>query len=92
MSYKPRLANPEEVTIERHGDTAVIEFNDSESGAIHLKIGQEIGTMSDRDILQLHNEIVLSQLELSANWRPTEIAPGWDPLESTCRHASLSIL
>lgn len=76
MGSRPRMATPDEVTIGREGDSAVINFNDSETGAIHLKIGAAIEFMSDSEILELHNDVVRSQLELAANWRPTEIADG----------------
>lgn len=74
MRYKPRIATPDNVTISREGDCAVIRFNDAET--IHLEIGTAIEFMSDSEILDLHNDVVRSQLELAANWRPTEIADG----------------
>jgi hypothetical protein len=65
------------VTIERDGETAIINFKDTEYGGIHLRVGAKIDSMSDADIVELHNQVVLSQLELAANWRPpTEIVPG----------------
>jgi antitoxin component of MazEF toxin-antitoxin module len=70
------MATPDDVTIRREGDSAVIKFNNSETSDVHLKIGADIESMSDSEILELHNDVVRSQLELAANWRPTEIADG----------------
>lgn len=46
------------------------------SGVAVIKIGAAIDFMSDSEILELHNDVVRSQLELAANWRPTQITDG----------------
>lgn len=76
MHYRPRVAALNEVTIQREGDTAIITFNDSESGGINLKFDFPVTSMTDLEILERHNEIVRFQLESAAQWRPTEIAEG----------------
>ncbi len=63
MGYKPQIAALDEVTISREGYSAVIKFNDSTIGAIHLEIGATIKFMNNSEILELHNAIVRAQLE-----------------------------
>lgn len=76
MGYRPRTATMEEVTIRREGDIAVITFSDPEYGGINLDFGFPVELMTDSEILERYNEMVLAQLEFAAKWRPTEIADG----------------
>lgn len=73
---RQKVAFAKEVTIERSGDTAVIEFHDPQYGGTNLTIGPGIKDMSDADILRLYNEIVLEQQRLIAESRPTEMQEG----------------
>jgi hypothetical protein len=65
---KPYIASPEQVRITREGEYAIIEYADSSVMTVHLKIGPEIGKMSDQDILDLHNDIVRTQEEMAAEY------------------------
>ena len=76
MRHRPRIATPDNVTISREREFAIIQFNDSEGGAVHLRLGSAVELMDDTEILELHNDVVRAQLELAATWRPTEIADG----------------
>lgn len=56
---KLRVISMDEVTITReNGDTAVFEYKDpSMGGGMSLKIGPEILTMNDHEILEAHNDV-----------------------------------
>ncbi len=56
---KIKVAFPKEVRITREGVYAHVDFIDT-SYASRIEIGPEVASMSDTDILRLHNEIVLS--------------------------------
>jgi hypothetical protein len=68
LKYKPedsmprfatKLMKPEEVMITREGDYARIDYkNPSNGGGVNIHIGPKIQTMSDAEILALHNEWV----------------------------------
>lgn len=76
MRFKPRLATPDDVTIRRDGNYAIIEFNDQGPGGMNLGVGREIEFMDDLKILDLYNDVIRSMLDSAQNWRPTEIAEG----------------
>ncbi len=42
--------------ITREGGTAIIEYAESDVGTTHLTIGPEINSMTDEEILELHND------------------------------------
>ena len=75
---KPMRASIEQVRITRDGTTAVIEFADSNIMGVNLTIGDEIHGMTDRDILDVHNDIVAAQEQSLLDWDNTviEIPPG----------------
>ena len=56
------VASPDEVKITRQpdGETALIEYADDAIGATHFRIGPEMRSMTDRQILKLFNENVRS--------------------------------
>jgi hypothetical protein len=57
MNGKVRyIARLPEVIVTRDGDYARIEYREGEIATTFLKIGPEIGEMSDREIVGLHNE------------------------------------
>jgi hypothetical protein len=76
MRPKPRIATPDDVTIRRDGNYAIIDFNDQGAGGMNLGIGPEIEFMDDLEILQMYNDVVRSMLDSAQSWRPTEIAEG----------------
>ena len=53
---RPRVAMPDEVKITRQGDEAIIEFLDPDIATTHLRIGPEVHSMSDEEILDVFNE------------------------------------
>jgi hypothetical protein len=75
LRYKPRIATPDEVTIRRDGNYAVLTFIDGEGG-VNFGIGPELEFMDDQEILERYNECVRAQLDLATSWRPTEISDG----------------
>jgi hypothetical protein len=76
MPPKSKIATPDDVTIRRDGNYAVIAFNDQKSGGMNLGIGPEIELMTDLEILEVYNNVVRSMLDGARTWRPTEIAEG----------------
>ena len=75
---KPTYASPDQVRITRQGGTAIIEYADPTISGVNLTIGDDIEMMTDRDILDLHNDIIAAQEQSLRNWDNTviEIAPG----------------
>ena len=65
---KPCIASPEQVRITREGEYAIIEYADPSIMGVHLKIGPEIGKMTDQEILELHNDIVRTREEMAAGY------------------------
>ena len=65
MKNKKRyVATFDDVSITRNGETAIIKYKKTDIGETNLTIGPEIYNMSDQDILNLHNDILLDQAEL----------------------------
>ena len=64
--------------ITREGGTAVIEYADPGISGVNLVIGDAIETMTDREILDMHNDIVAAQEQSLRDWDNTviEIPPG----------------
>jgi hypothetical protein len=65
----------DEVKITReNGDTAVFEYKDpSMGGGMSLKIGQEINTMNDLEILEAHNDVCRKIQHLSDTYEHVAI-------------------
>jgi nitrogen fixation protein len=59
---KPRIARLDQVRISREGEDAIIEFLDAEIATTHLRIGPEVGMMTDEDILLLFNQVIAAQI------------------------------
>ena len=56
-----------EVKITRDGECADFKYKDpGMGGGMNLKVGKNIRTMSDRDLVELHNDIVRERLALRA--------------------------
>jgi hypothetical protein len=64
----PFVASIDQVKISRQGETAIIEYADESIGNVHLTIGAKISTISDSDILDLHNSILERQAESVRNY------------------------
>jgi hypothetical protein len=70
MKGKKRyIASLDEVTITRDGDYACIAYKEQGIGATCLQIGPEIVEMSDREILELHNECLRAQAKRAAEYK-----------------------
>ena len=70
MKRKERyIASLDEVTITRDGDYAWIAYKEEGIGATRLQIGPEISEMSDREILELHDECLRAQAKRAAEYK-----------------------
>ena len=58
---KPVTARLDEVTITKDGETAIIDYIDTTIGGVNLKIGPQFQHMTDREILDCHNEVLRAQ-------------------------------
>ena len=65
---KPRVAKLNEVRITRQGETAVIDFKDKTISGVNLHIGPELASMTDQEVLEVHNDIIRAQQELAATY------------------------
>jgi hypothetical protein len=62
-----RVVSLNEVKITRNGDTASIDYIDpAEEGGTILKIGPGLATMSDLDVVEMYNDMVLAIKEHQA--------------------------
>jgi hypothetical protein len=59
---KPRIARLDHVKISRDGGDAIIEFLDGSTATTHLRVGPQIRTMTDEEILLLFNQVVAAQI------------------------------
>ena len=70
MKRKERyIASLDEVTITRDGDYACIAYKQEGIAGTRLQIGPEIGEMSDREILELHNDCLRAQAKRAAEYK-----------------------
>jgi len=74
----PHIASLDEVRILRDGEEAVIEYSDPSVATVHLQIGMSLGSMTDEEILDVHNGILLAHKRLAAEneYVATEIPEG----------------
>ncbi|MEZ6088795.1 MAG: hypothetical protein R3C05_12375 [Pirellulaceae bacterium] len=63
---RPHPATLEEVRISREFEIAIIEFVDGTIATTHLKIGPDLGDMTDEEILDCFNATMLAQIQLAA--------------------------
>uniref|UniRef100_A0A831XE39 DUF7713 domain-containing protein n=1 Tax=Geobacter metallireducens TaxID=28232 RepID=A0A831XE39_GEOME len=75
---KPHIATLDEVTITRDGEYADITYHDPTVGGMNLKLGPEVEYMTDQEILDRHNEIILAMEHSVATYRheAVEVPPG----------------
>jgi hypothetical protein len=66
---KPAIARLDEVTITRDGETAIIEYADPTIASVNLTIGPRLAQMTDRDILDCHNDILRAQQHSVATYK-----------------------
>jgi hypothetical protein len=65
---KPCTADLSEVIISRDGDYADIAYRDPTVGGVNLKIGSDISLMSDKEILDRHNQVLLAREQAIADY------------------------
>lgn len=65
---KPHATTLNEVQISRNGETATIVFLDSSVATTHLRLEQATGKMSDQEILDRFNEVILAQQLLASQY------------------------
>ena len=77
-SKRPRQASPDQVSITREGDVAVIENADPSISVVRLTVGPDLGSMTDAAILELFNDVIEAQEKLASKYDDTliEIPPG----------------
>jgi hypothetical protein len=63
---RPRVASLDEVHISRRGEYAIIEFADSTVSTTQFKLGPEVMSMSDEEILERFNASMRARDELMA--------------------------
>ena len=75
---RPRVATLDEVRISRDGEDAIIEFVDSTVATMHLKLGPEVQRMTDEEILDRFNAVVLAMEQRAAEYEhvAVEVPPG----------------
>jgi hypothetical protein len=75
---KPRVVSLDEVKITRRGDAVEFEYADEAMGGMSLTLGVDVSRMSDEDLLERHNEVVLSMEAVAASYEhvPVEVPIG----------------
>ena len=75
---RPRPATLDEVRISRDGEDAIIEFLDSTVATMHLKLGPEVQQMTDEEILDQFNAVVIAMQRRAAEYEhvAVEVPPG----------------
>jgi hypothetical protein len=80
---KPILATIHAVKISRQGEYAIIDYKNPAISSVTLKIGPQLSEMTDQDILDVHNSIIVARDEFAAQYRhvAVEIPPGKPQVE-----------
>lgn len=65
---RPHVAQMDEVRITRQDDTAIIRFLDPAVATTHLRVGPEIRHMSDEEILERFNAVIVARELLAASY------------------------
>lgn len=75
---KPRPASADQVRITREGETAIIEYADPTVRGVNLRVGPSLAEMTDSEVLELFNDMLVRQAEFAAgvDRTLTEIPPG----------------
>lgn len=62
---KHRVVSLSEVKITRNGDTANIDYSDpAMGGGMNLKVGPKLAKMTDLEVIEMHNDMILEMEEL----------------------------
>lgn len=80
---RPPQSTIDQVRISRDGEYALIEHADPAYASVNLKLGPEINTLTDREILETFNDVIAAQeasIADPAN-RPIEIPKGRPQIE-----------
>ncbi len=64
----PYIAKMNEVIITKGNTSANIEYKEKNVGGVSIEIGPEVVEMTDREILDQHNKILLSMMEMELNY------------------------
>ena len=80
---KPIVATMHAVRISRQGEYAIIDYKDPRISGVNLKIGPRIDEMTDQDILDLHNSVIIERDKFAAQYHhvAVEIPPGKPQVE-----------
>ena len=81
---KPRIARPDQVRISRDGGGAVIEFLDPAIATTHLRIGPQVPTITDEEILLLFSQTIAAQIrnrDELGEYVAVEVPPGSPQVE-----------
>src|SRR5438128_7568087 len=80
---RPYAASLDQVRISRENDEAIIEYADPGISTTHLRLGPEVQTMTDQEILERFNEYIAARDELAAEYEhvAVEIPPGKPQIE-----------
>jgi hypothetical protein len=70
---KPTRAMIDQVRITRKGNDAIIDFADPGISGARLTIGPQIVTMTDGDIVDVFNGILMARERLLAGWNKTVV-------------------
>ncbi len=65
---RPHVASLDQVRITREGEDAVIEYLNPGVSTTHLKVGPEVESMTDEEILDLHNVVIRTQEQIAAEY------------------------
>lgn len=80
---RPSQSRIDQVHISRVGESAIIVYADPAYGTVHFTLGPEIDNLSDREILEMYNDVIAAQeagIADPAN-RPVEIPKGRPQIE-----------
>lgn len=65
---RPYVARLDQVVISREGEQAVIAYREPGVYVTHLKLGPRTAQLSDAEILEAHNAVLLTQAEMAASY------------------------
>ena len=83
LPKRAHVASPDEVKITRDGDSVLIEYADDSIISTRLVLGPEVEQMTDAEILDHHNEILIGQQQLRDDYEheAVEVPPGRPQIE-----------
>jgi len=80
---RPPQSTIDQVHISREGETATIVYAEPAYGTVHFTLGPEIYNLSDREILEMYNDVIAAQEASIADPAnpPVEIPKGRPQIE-----------